>query len=194
MRRDDTPLNRLRSHVLDYALAQAGSEPGLFTLTVPTGGGKTLTSLAFALEHAPQKELRRIVYVIPSTSIIEQTAAVFRSALRVEMLEHHASLDWDRTPDGPHAADKLRKAAENWDAPIVVTTAVRFFESLFARRPSVCRKLHDIADSLPLPASCTLPAAPLLCRKRARIIIRRALSLRGRRHRPVWLRRSRAAA
>ena len=158
MRRDDTPLNRLRSHVLAHALARAGSAPGLFTLTVPTGGGKTLTSLAFALEHARQKGLRRVIYVIPYTSIIEQTAAVFRGALGADVLEHHASFDWDRASGGPHAADKLRKAAENWDAPIVVTTAVQFFESLFACRPSACRKLHNMAESVVvLDEAQTLP-------------------------------------
>jgi CRISPR-associated endonuclease/helicase Cas3 len=129
----------------------------LFTLTVPTGGGKTLASLSFALEHAVQHGLQRVVYVIPYTSIIEQTAEVFRTALGTDedILEHHASFDWERAADPRNADDegadglkKLRLAAENWDVPIVVTTAVQFYESLFANRTSRCRKLHNLAKSV----------------------------------------------
>lgn len=165
-RRDDTQLNRLRSKVLDHAVEKAALAPGLFTLTVPTGGGKTLTSLAFALEHARRHGLRRVIYVIPYTSIIEQTADVIRAATgsSADVLEHHASFDWDapgRTGDddeGPGGLPKLRKASENWDAPIVVTTAVQFFESLFANRTSRCRKLHNIAGSVVvLDEAQTLP-------------------------------------
>jgi len=154
---DSTPLNRLRSTILDHALAKAALAPGLFTLTVPTGGGKTLISLSFALDHAVRHGLKRVIYVIPYTSIIEQTAEVFRAALSAEddILEHHASFDWEaarkgRAPDDevPAALDKLRRAAENWDVPIVVTTAVQFFESLFAARTSRCRKLHNLAESV----------------------------------------------
>jgi CRISPR-associated endonuclease/helicase Cas3 len=175
VRRDDSPLNRLRSQVLDHATGRAKLPPGLFTLTVPTGGGKTLTSLSFALEHARRHGLRRVIYVIPFTSIIEQTAGVFRGALSSDddILEHHASFDWEANlargggsvgqADAGEGADglaKLRRAAENWEAPIVVTTAVQFFESLFANRTSPCRKLHnmtravivlDEAQTLPLP-------------------------------------------
>lgn len=159
-RRDDTEVNRLRSAILDHANAKASLPPGLFTLTVPTGGGKTLTSLSFALEHAMRHGLRRVVYVIPFTSIIEQTAAVFREAVGLgedAVLEHHSSFDWDRKPpaggndteeEGAQGLAKLRRDAENWDAPVVVTTAVQFFESLFARRTSQCRKLHNLAKSV----------------------------------------------
>lgn len=152
-----TPLNTLRARILDHALARAALEPGLFSLTVPTGGGKTLASLSFALAHAVRHGLRRVIYVIPYTSIIEQTAGVFREALGTDedILEHHASFDWEaargmRAPDdeAPRALDKLQRAAENWDVPIVVTTAVQFFESLFANRTSRCRKLHNIAGSV----------------------------------------------
>lgn len=151
IKKQDSELNRLRSDILDYAVSQAMQETGLFSLTVPTGGGKTLTSMAFALEHAKQHQLRRIIYVIPFTSIIEQNAAVFREAfgeLGTEaVLEHHSTFDHDNLPD-KSSRDKLKLASENWDAPIVVTTAVQFFESLFADRSSRCRKLHNIAGSV----------------------------------------------
>lgn len=150
---EPTPLNMLRRQVLDTLIAKAVLPPGLFTLTVPTGGGKTLASLSFALEHAVHRDLRRVIYVIPFTSIIEQTAEVFRTALGTSdgILEHHASFDWDRFDrdgEGRDGLAKLRRAAENWEAPVVVTTAVQFFESLFANRPSRCRKLHNIAGSV----------------------------------------------
>ena len=152
----DTALNALRCGIRDHAVGKAGLSPGLFTLTVPTGGGKTLTSLAFALEHAVRHGLRRVVYVIPFTSIIEQTAAVFRAALGEEgVLEHHASFDWEDAGRGWRAEEgadrdleRMRRAAENWDAPVVVTTSVQFFESLYANRTSGCRKLHNLAQAV----------------------------------------------
>ena len=156
-RADPTPLNLLRAEVLGHAVSKAVLPPGLFTLTVPTGGGKTLTSLRFALEHAVRHGMRRVVYVIPYTSIIEQTAAVFRDVLGSarDVLEHHASFDWEAagrklTDDsaGPDGLAALRRVAENWDAPVVVTTAVQFFESLYAARTSRCRKLHNLTGSV----------------------------------------------
>lgn len=158
-------LNAARAEILAHALGKAALSPGLFTLTVPTGGGKTLASLAFALAHAAEHDLRRIVYVIPFTSIIEQTAAVFRGALGPapdipndgDVLEHHASFDWEAASRGERTAEdgrgsapveRLQRATENWDAPVVVTTAVQFFESLFSNRPSACRKLHNLAGSV----------------------------------------------
>jgi CRISPR-associated endonuclease/helicase Cas3 len=162
-----TAINGLRRRVLDHAVQKAALAPGLFTLTVPTGGGKTLASLSFALEHAVRHELRRVVYVIPFTSIIEQTAQVFREALAApdDVLEHHSSFDWeqgraiaDADDEGPSGLPKLRRAAENWDAPIIVTTAVQFFESLFASRTSRCRKLHNLAGAvIVLDEAQTLP-------------------------------------
>ena len=167
-----TAINRLRAEVLDHAVAKAGMPPGIFTLTVPTGGGKTLTSLSFALEHAVRHGMRWVVYVIPFTSIIEQTAAVFRDALNApeDVLEHHASFDWEDAPgalgddgEGRDGLVKLRRAAENWDVPVVVTTAVQFFESLYAARPSRCRKLHNLAGSvIVLDEAQTLPLKLLL--------------------------------
>ena len=165
-----TAVNRLRGKILAHVRAQASKAPGLFSLTVPTGGGKTLTSLAFALDHAIAHELDRIVYVIPYTSIIEQTAQVFRDAVGEDgdVLEHHSAVEWDSKGDeqdddeGREGLKKLRRDAENWDVRIIVTTSVQFFESLFASRTSACRKLHNLATSvIILDEAQTLPL-PLL--------------------------------
>lgn len=137
-----TPVNRVRAEVLRQCREKASYTAGIFSLTVPTGGGKTLSSLAFALQHAGKHEKRRIIYVVPYTTIIEQTANTFREIFPNEVVEHHSNFD----PDNETA--KSRLAAENWDAPIVVTTNVQFFESLFAARTSRCRKLHNIVDSV----------------------------------------------
>ena len=137
-----THVNRIRAEVLRQCRDKAQEASGLFSLTVPTGGGKTLSSLAFALEHAVLHGKRRIVYAIPYTSIIEQTANVFRDIFPDGVVEHHSNLD----PEKETA--KSRLAAENWDAPLIVTTNVQFFESLFAARTSRCRKLHNIVDSV----------------------------------------------
>ncbi|MBL0311768.1 MAG: CRISPR-associated helicase Cas3' [Holophagaceae bacterium] len=139
----DTPVNHVRRDVLAACRAGSGLEPGLFSLTVPTGGGKTLASMAFALEHAVRFNKRRIIVVIPYTSIIEQTAAELRKVFGdAAVLEHHSNLDPEK--ESPQS----RLASENWDAPIIVTTNVQFFESLFASRTSACRKLHNLVDSV----------------------------------------------
>ena len=153
-----TPLNRKRTAILRSCADNADCDQGLFTLTVPTGGGKTLSSMAFALNHAVRHGLKRIIYVIPYTSIIEQNAAIFKELLGEEnVLEHHANFDWeqfrDRHRESPgdmtnSAMMKLKLAAENWDIPIVVTTNVQFFESLYAHQSSRSRKLHNIARSV----------------------------------------------
>jgi len=139
---DDTPVNRIRSEILTECRMAGLQAGGIYSLTVPTGGGKTLSSMAFALEHAVKHGKDRIIYVIPYTSIIEQTANIFRGIFGDSVIEHHSSLDPDKEDH------KSRLAAENWDAPIVVTTNVQFFESLFAARTSRCRKLHNIANSI----------------------------------------------
>lgn len=143
-----TPVNHRRAEVLERCREKARETPGFFSLEVPTGGGKTLSSLAFGLTHGAAHGLRRVVYAIPFTSIIEQTADVFRGALGDlggEVLEHHGNLEFD---DPARQSDRRRLAAENFDATLIVTTNVQLFESLFAARTSRCRKLHRLAKSV----------------------------------------------
>ena len=173
----DGRVNELRHALFDRCMSAAQQKPGFFTLTVPTGGGKTLSGMAFALAHARTNNLRRVIVVIPYLSIIEQNAAEYRRILDPEnqgiLVEHHSATavytdeNWDRS------AIELTNvlATENWDAPIIVTTSVQFIESLFANRPSACRKLHNIAHSAVLLDEVqTLPShllTPLLsiCRE-----------------------------
>ena len=149
-------INRKRNETLTACIENAkNNKPGFFSLTVPTGGGKTLASMAFALHHAATHGLKRIIYVIPFTTIIEQNAGVFKNIFGEEnVLEHHSNFDWekkkDKNPDDRtnSVLAKLKLAAENWGIPIIVTTNVQFFESLFANKSSHCRKLHNIAKSV----------------------------------------------
>ncbi len=170
-RSTETAVNRLRADILDHVRSRAAEAPGLFTLTVPTGGGKTLASLGFALDHARAHGHERIIYAIPFTAIIDQTATIFRSVLGERfVLEHHSAIEDERPPGrGPRDADstraerdKLKLAMEDWAAPVVVTTNVQLFESLFAARTSRSRKLHNIPRSvIILDEAQTLPR-PLL--------------------------------
>lgn len=176
-------LNRLRCDILNTCLKSGTKTRGLYTLTVPTGGGKTVSSLAFALRHAAIHGMRRVIYVIPYTSIIEQNAEVFRRILGADnVLEHHCGAQIDLS-DGA-APEELRRAlaAENWDVPVVVTTAVQLFESLYANRSSKCRKLHNLADSviifdeaqmLPLPQlrPCVAAMASLAAQFRSTVVL-----------------------
>jgi len=157
---DKTTINRYRKEILGQCCAKAALSPGFFSLTVPTGGGKTLSAMAFALIHALQYNKKRIITAIPYTSIIEQTAKVYkygsddeqdiREAIRSgsvlfgedAVLEHHSNIDPDREDN------RSRLATENWDAPVIVTTNVQLFESILASRPSSCRKLHNIVNSV----------------------------------------------
>jgi CRISPR-associated endonuclease/helicase Cas3 len=160
------PINRIRGEVLERCRETAKCLPGIFSLTVPTGGGKTLSGMAFALHHAVDNALRRVIIVIPYTSIIEQNADEYRKALGKEnVIEHHASLDFEKLKiaSGVDMLQKHELATENWDAPIIVTTTVQFFESLFSNKPSRCRKLHNIAHSvIVLDEVQTLPTGFLL--------------------------------
>mgnify|MGYP000714901802 FL=1 len=144
-----TELNRLRCKMLN-ACMDAGSKPkGIYTLTVPTGGGKTVASLAFALRHAVANGMKRVIYVIPYTSIIEQNAGVFRNVLGDgNVLEHHSGVEFDLSDGASPEEIRRALASENWDMPLVVTTAARFFDSLYANRSSKCRKLHNLANSV----------------------------------------------
>ena len=142
---DTETVNGRRTEILRHCFEWGHKERGIFQLTVPTGGGKTIASLAFALQHAVENQMDRVIYVIPYTSIIEQNAAVFRKILGEQnVLENHYNVDYESTEE----LKPMQLASENWDKPVVVTTNVQFFESLFANKSSKCRKLHNIANSV----------------------------------------------
>lgn len=169
--RADTPVNKLRADILHAVLDKAKNAPGLYTLTVPTGGGKTLASLGFALEHAKAHNKCKIIYAIPYSTIIEQTSKTLSDILGARnVLEHHAEARWREDKD--EVANPLRQLTENWDGvPVVVTTNVQFFESFYSAQSSRCRKLHNVANSViildeaqKLPEKFLAPCAELLHR------------------------------
>lgn len=142
---DTETVNGRRTEILKACFAYGEMKRGLFQLTVPTGGGKTMASLAFALQHAVKNHMDRVIYVIPYTSIIEQNAEVFRRILGDgNVLENHYNIDYESSEE----LKPMQLAAENWDKPVVMTTNVQFFESLFANKSSRCRKLHNMANSV----------------------------------------------
>ena len=179
----ETELNRLRCEILNTCLAAGKRERGIYTLTVPTGGGKTVASLAFALRHAAEHGMHRVIYVIPYTSIIEQNAEVFRDILGDgNVLEHHSGVQFDLSDGASPEEIRRALATENWEMPVVVTTAVQFFESLYANRSSRCRKLHNLANSvvifdeaqmLPLPQlrPCVAAIASLAEQFRSTVVL-----------------------
>lgn len=150
-------INALRKLVHESCYQASGQAPGVFRLNVPTGGGKSLSSLSFALQHAHLHQLERVIYVIPYTSIIDQTAGEYRAVLGEEqVVEHHSNITEEAD------SENNRFATENWDAPVIITTSVQFFESLFACQNSRCRKIHNIANSvIVFDEVQTLPSALL---------------------------------
>ena len=156
-------INDWRALILKECRIVANEIPGLFSLTVPTGGGKTFSSIAFAIDHAVKHDLNRIIYVIPYPSIIEQTAGIFKSIFGAHaVLEHHSNIIIEKDIDDEEAEEDRRLAAENWDAPIIVTTNVQFFESFFANRSSKTRKLHNVAGSVVILDEAQMLPVPYL--------------------------------
>ncbi len=138
-----TPVNAQRKSVLDACRKAAITDTGFFSLTVPTGGGKTLSGMSFALNHAVENNMKRVIVVIPYTSIIEQNASVYAEVFgRENVIEHHSNIDPEKN------TERNQLASENWDAPIIATTSVQFFESLYANKNSRLRKLHNISKSV----------------------------------------------
>ena len=161
---DKSPLDAVRKSISDQCAEQAMRAPGVFTLSVPTGGGKTLSSLRFAIRHARKNGLKRIIYVIPYLSIIDQTADEFRKLFGKQseewILEHHSNflLDCDNEDD----EKRYDLGIQRWDAPIIITTMVQFLESIFSNKSSDLRKFHNMTQSVfvfdevqALPVKCT---------------------------------------
>lgn len=145
---EDTEVNRIRNYVQEQCVKESQGKTGFYSLTVPTGGGKTLASVLWALNHAVKNHLHRIIIAIPYTSIIVQTAATLKTIFGEEnVLEHHSNVNPDDIEDREQR-ERMLLATENWDYPIVVTTNVQLFESLFSNKRSDCQKLHNIVRSV----------------------------------------------
>lgn len=170
-------INNLRNSVLDYAVKQAQKSAGFYSMTLPTGMGKTLASMNWALEHAKYNGLKRIIIVLPFISIIDQTASEFKRIFgEDQILEHHSSFIEDEENQNENKSESCsddsnlkRLATENWDYPVIITTSVQFFESLFANKPSRCRKVHNIANSVvifdevqTLPKNLVIPTLSII--------------------------------
>ncbi|MEJ5362757.1 MAG: CRISPR-associated helicase Cas3' [Spirochaetota bacterium] len=165
-------LNSLRNKTREFALSRASESNGFFSLNLPTGMGKTLTSVLWALEHAKANHLKRIIIVLPFINIIDQTAEVLKNIFGEEfILEHHSGIGDDilLTDDENSNEYNKRLACENWDYPIIITTTVQFFESIFSNKPSKCRKIHNIAESVvifdevqSLPKDIIIPTLTML--------------------------------
>lgn len=144
----ESDVNHIRNYVQELCINESKGETGFYSLTVPTGGGKTLASVLWALHHAVENDLQRIIIAIPYTSIIVQTAATLKSIFGEEnVLEHHSNVNTEDIVN-LEIRERMQLATENWDYPIIVTTNVQFFESLFSNRRSDCRKLHNIVKSV----------------------------------------------
>lgn len=144
----DTEVNRIRNYVQEQCIRESQGESGFYSLTVPTGGGKTLASVLWALYHAVKNQLQRVIIAIPYTSIIVQTAGTLKRIFGEEnVLEHHSNVNPENIKD-QELRERLQLATENWDYPIIVTTNVQLFESLFSNKRSDCRKLHNITKSV----------------------------------------------
>lgn len=163
--RTDAPqssLNEIRNEIQDLCLGKSASAPGFYSLTVPTGGGKTLSSLVWAMNHAIRYGKARIIIAIPYTSITVQTARVLKGIFGSEnVLEHHSNMSFENRSDvDDYVAESMKLATENWDYPIIVTTNVQLFESIYSNKPSHCRKLHNICNAvLILDETQTLPTS-----------------------------------
>ena len=145
---EDNNVNRIRDYVQELCITESKEEKGFYSLTVPTGGGKTLASVLWALHHAVKNGLKRIIIAIPYTSIIAQTAATLKHIFGEDnVLEHHSNVNPESIIN-EQLRERLQLATENWDYPIIVTTNVQLFESLFSNKRSDCRKLHNIVKSV----------------------------------------------
>lgn len=139
-------INKKRYEILSACIEKGKGSAGIYSLTVPTGGGKTISAFAFAMNQAEFQRKRRIIYIIPYLSIIEQTSEVLKDFLGTDaVLESHSNVTYDDDSDD---GKKMKLASENWDAPVIVTTSEQFWESLYSNRTSKCRKLHNLTDSV----------------------------------------------